>query len=99
MLTSGHDFQAKYPQNTLEKFKEYLQIQASQEPELENFFSLFNDRVIILDTELENQALNRPQLEPFLKSIGLNITDVIDDNIKKNPDTLWRFICKRCSLM
>ena len=93
MLTNGHDFLAKYPQNTLDKFREYLQSQASQVPELERFFGLFDGHVILLDTELENQALNRPQLEQFFNGVGPNMFKVNGNHHEEDEYGCWPFNC------
>ena len=51
------------------KFQEYLDHQKSQVPQLERFIRLFDDRVILLDTELEDEALNGPQLQQFYRDL------------------------------
>ena len=87
ILNNGHDFKAKYPDNTTDKFKQYLRDQASRVPELEKFLSLFVDRVIILDTELEDEELNNPQLDQFYNGLK-DLTFKIDKKTQQ-----WPFCC------
>ena len=69
VINNGHEFKVKYPENTLAKFKDYLIQQASKKSELKEFLNLFRGSVMILDTELEDQEFNGPQLQTFYSNL------------------------------
>ena len=51
-------------------FTEYLLHMGQQELELRSFLSHFHGRAMILDTEVEDEELNAPQLHNFFCNIG-----------------------------
>ena len=69
ILTNGNNFKRKYPRETERCFREYLHAQGESEPELKKFLQMFNGRIFILDTELDDTEWNSVQVKRLFNGL------------------------------